>query len=268
MNPRQNPFSLYDFLGYFVPGALGLYAGTILLAIVGDRAGCLEVPAVPAEYYPPFILAAYALGHFLSFLSSMTVEQYAIRTYGYPSLYLLSTEPGERPTGSRARLLRLVLWPVSILDVIVGRGLRLRRRYIANLDPLLREVVSDSVSHLLFRLIPERDDAQGAVAGNDYFRLLYHWALENCDAHVPKMQNYVALYGFLRTMCFLLVVIAWAFVASAVAQQSVIFCLLGLTASVVAYVFFMAFNKFYRRFSLEVFMAVCASRPTIVTRDK
>ena len=74
MDLKQNPFSLYDFLGYFTPGALFLYGlmaayahAQPLITVLGNITATLSFKT--PEVYIPFILVAYATGS-LSFLSS------------------------------------------------------------------------------------------------------------------------------------------------------------------------------------------------------
>ena len=94
--------------------------------------------------------------------------------------------------------------------------------------------------------------------GDDSFRLLYHYAVEHTPNHCPKMQNYVAIYGFLRTTTFLLVATFWVltwhlFTINAGPLQKATIILFTVAVCNVSYA---AFLKFYRRFSLEAFMAI------------
>ena len=91
MDVKQNPFSIYDFLGYLIPGAVFLY-GTLFIfehiSPLNDGAfgfNAANLSFEKPETYVPFVLLAYVVGHFLSFLSSITVERYSIWAHGYPS---------------------------------------------------------------------------------------------------------------------------------------------------------------------------------------
>ena len=100
---KQNPFSLYDFLGYFIPGALVLYLIMIIEHLkkvnsfdITDIFECVSNPSVNQALL--FIILSYVAGHFLSYISSITIEQYANWKYDYPSKYLLGlSEVGEGP---------------------------------------------------------------------------------------------------------------------------------------------------------------------------
>lgn len=115
------------------------------------------------------------------------------------------------------------------------------------------------------------------VGNVDYFRAVYHFCLEKCPAHVSSLKNYVSMYGFLRTLTFLfttlfwlgvgkaaILALKWFFVQSAAEQlifydKLVIAMWLIGSAWLVTYVFFMAFVKFYRRYTLEALMALAAN---------
>ena len=81
----KNPFSLYDFLGYIIPGALALFiifsickvdeqSGTTLpfdyinqfMAFLRDKTK-IDLSKVVV----PFVIVSYVLGHLFSYLSSV-----------------------------------------------------------------------------------------------------------------------------------------------------------------------------------------------------
>lgn len=62
MDSKQNPFGLYDFLGYFTPGAIFLYG--VIISLAHLRGGDSYVDVITsylsfdkAEIYIPFVLA-------------------------------------------------------------------------------------------------------------------------------------------------------------------------------------------------------------------
>ena len=111
---EKNPFSIYDFLGYFFPGSLVLF---ILYAICKVDANVVDV--LPFSYVEsfmaflhdehavidvwkiglPFIVIAYILGHISSYISSITVEYMTNRAFGYQSKY----RSEERRVGKECR---------------------------------------------------------------------------------------------------------------------------------------------------------------------
>jgi len=277
MDLKPNPFSLYDFLGYFTPGALAIYGGILILAHMGgpisihDAIGKLSFD--DAKVYIPFVLLAYLLGHLLSFLSSILIEKYAIWSCGYPSRFLLEFNvTGYCEVKSiRERtvrcFVRFLLLPIELLDVTVGNLLYLRNLYRRPLDKKLISIITTKVESLIKDKgqIPNQEQYR-LENDQDFFKYAYHYAVEHAHNHLPKMQNYVALYGFLRTIS-LIFVIAWWFVAGHMVYRLYRFWLgddLKLTVitvalvvfAVLSYISYMGFMKFYRRFSLEALMAV------------
>lgn len=266
---KQNPFSLYDFLGYFIPGALCIslvYFITELKLVdhVNFRSMIDLIPEIKIETAVIFLILSYIFGHFLSYASSMSVEKYSIWKYGYPSKYLLSIKASKyfdhfksRPGLILGVLMTIILLPIAIPDLLFGNLLKLRIFYAKPVDKFLR----DSIVHKLLELF----DSLKLISGDniddfkwkrtDFFRIIQHYTYEHTQSHHAKYNNYVALYGFLRTITFILNMVFWYLLIH--------FCYLGfswnsifalLALMFLSYVFFMSFMKFYRRFSLEAYM--------------
>lgn len=90
----KNPFSLYDFLGYFVPGALCLYILLFLLDMSDvksfDEIANFHFGRVDLSI--AFVIFAYITGHAINYISSITIEKYSNWMFGYPSAFLLKNE--------------------------------------------------------------------------------------------------------------------------------------------------------------------------------
>ena len=87
---KQNPFSLYDFLGYLIPGSTLIYLFIIITSWEGNSITTLDsvFTYVSDNNFQDaffFIIVSYALGHLISFISSITIEKYGNWKYGYPS---------------------------------------------------------------------------------------------------------------------------------------------------------------------------------------
>ncbi|WP_405229008.1 hypothetical protein [Lentisalinibacter sediminis] len=273
MNLKQNPFSVYDFLGYFTPGALGLYtlfllephaAANLKLKAPDGRSLIFDDP----QLFVPFVLFAYGLGHVLSYLSSVIVEKYSIWSLGYPSKYLLGLrvygfwEVG-KDKGRGLRFLSrfvfgLILAPIALFDAVFLRLFSGKSMIGRPLDPLLTRIIMRNVGTLLREKSGVRNlDDYGTPVATDYFRFAYHFAVENCPRHLAKMQNYVALYGFLRTLTLIAALFWWLVVVHlALTGLSLELAATAAVLTALVLVFYLAFVKFYRRFNLEVYMAV------------
>lgn len=275
MDPKQNPFSFYDFLGYLIPGAIFLYGVLLVVGHLSPNITALDFVTTKlsfdkAEIYIPFVLVAYIVGHFLSFVSSITVERYSIWAHGYPSKYLLGIQrKGYLDIDKNINLRRVirigvfvVLAPISIFDLLLGAKAGMRDLYAKPLDNLLVEVLRRRIECLIDRHAQVANrESHGKAESLDFFRYAYHYAIENAPNHVQKMQNYVALYGFLRTLTLISLVLFWIVVWHvSVSNMSCLAVTLSISsASLLAYLLFMGFVRFYRRFSLEALMAMAVT---------
>ncbi len=271
---KQNPFSLYDFLGYLVPGAVFLL-GIVLLRRIGQGPETWTAFLTPintlgrVELFIPLIILAYITGHVLSYMSSITVEKYSIWTLGYPSQYLLGRKaapfwsPPEtvRPRRAVRFLVGTLLAPLSLLEMLT-HWLGFRPLYAKPLDKFLITCIMTHVnmfgrSRYGHIQVPETSPD----GDHDYFRVVYHYAVENAQAHVPKMQNYVALYGFARTITLEAVVFVWLALVFLVTGRyaSSMFVVTAGGLALGSLFFYFDFNKFYRKFTLEAFMALLVS---------
>lgn len=270
MDIKQNPFSFYDFLGYFTPGAILLYLAAYFSKTIWPQAPTFHELAAQAglekaEAYIPFVLFAYAIGHVLSFTSSVTIERYSLWAMGYPSKYLLGVKHKGYFHAERHPYLRrfirvtvfLLILPISAMDLLLGRALGMRDLYAKPLDDLLIALIRQKVWKLLTTRGGIDPATHGTAGDHDFFRYAYHYSVENSPNHLPKMQNYVALFGFLRNISLITVLAFWPTavgVYNGVVSWQV---LLALVA--VSYLAFMAFVKFYRRFCLEALMATAVT---------
>ena len=264
MELKQNPFSLYDFLGYFTPGAIFIY-GT--MALYAHSKG-INIEGIISfekrQLYVPFVLIAYTSGQLLSFISSIFIEKYSIWVAGYPSKYLLGFR--QKSYFSANKFIRLtvgmILAPVSITEYVLKITLKYRDTYTQPLDALLVIIIKAKIRALL--------EAKSGLTGmpsniraenTDFFRFAYHYAVETAPNHYPKMQNYVAIYGFLRTMTLISVLFFWGLVShlfiNGLSCLQAFFVLSG--ASILSFTFYMAFVKFWRRFTLEALMAIATT---------
>jgi hypothetical protein len=196
----------------------------------------------------------------------MTIEKFSIWRYGYPSKYLL----GIRHDGfwGKQKLFRqkvwriiivLLLFPVFIFDLIIGEVFRGRAIFKRQVDPLLKDIIIKHKLILLKKMGVKNIAKYGDINELDFFRVIQHYTYEESKTHQPKMQNYVALYGFLRTTSFLLVIIFWTYIFHCFNNVHIkyAFSLLIIPLiSIVGYIFYLGFIKFYRRYTLEGYMAL------------
>ena len=258
---EKNPFSLFDFLGYFFPGAFALL---IIWSsyIVWTKEDILPISYLydSIGYYSngksldlvkiavPFILCAYILGHLISYLSAITIEFFTNKAFGYPSLYLLSNqkknvhhnfwyadfeyEPktmwhfkiwiwkytfsGKFVAANFFRNLilnfdlrliyRIFLWIIMFPVSIVVMGINFISTPIVNFvtRPQERYIVN-CIEEKLFALADELGVKRPPINLQcDFHRIVMHYVYVNCKECQSKVDNYVALYGFLRAITLIL----------------------------------------------------------------
>jgi hypothetical protein len=277
MNITQNPFSVYDFLGYLVPGVFFI-TGIYFVDSIPFHLHDVKFAAIFSYQDGVIIIViCYLIGHILSFISSKTIEKYSVWTLGFPSTYLFGKKkPGfwksialkyekDHVLGSLMRisarilikfLISMVIFPITLWDIVVRHVFRLHDQYARPFDKELLAIAERRVNVLIKEKYGEEITEKENNDKRDYFRILYHYAISNSSSHIPKMQNYIALYGFIRTTTFVFVCMFWALLFRMI--------LLGnykgfinylVVFSIVTFILYLDFNKFYRKFSIEVIMA-------------
>lgn len=272
---KQNPFSVYDFLGYLVPGAVLIYSYLIIDYIkehnglkINDFIKDFKDLQIEGIFF--FIIVAYTLGHLISFVSAITVEKYSNWKYNYPSKYLMNmghegfwkSSKNWKDVAWRIIIIVLLL-PCVICDFILGQLLGFKMFYVKPVDDLLQDLILYKTNNLLDKLglnkigKPELYN-DGETNRFDFHRIITHYAYENSKNHQSKMSNYVALYGFLRTLCLIFNFLTIYFVSRTILFSKFDISNLIITATLlfICYISFMAFMKFYRRYTLEGLMVI------------
>ncbi|MFZ4929125.1 hypothetical protein [Chryseobacterium sp. Mn2064] len=280
----KGPFSLYDFMGYFIPGALALYL--ILIGSGGDltdfskdfllkdKTTFIDIPLYIIVFY---IILSYCMGHFLSFFSTLTVERYTRIIYGDPSKNLLSDVERKRyeilfPSSItnnikekiRSNFGLFFILPLIMFDTILYY-LKYKHRYMNQIPSPYRTLVMTKINDA-FGQIGFQGDVFANTA-NNYHQLLIHYNYEYTQTHASKLMNYVALYGFLRVITLISSVYLTYLVFYFCLNYSVDYSWNGVLQAIfilaklflyglVTFIFFLGYLKFYRRYTLENLMLI------------
>lgn len=289
----KNPFSIFDFLGYVFPGAFALmtifyfvkmdplnFVNPMQLNdVITEVKGWLKV-SEPIMSCSVFLILSYVVGHLVAYVSSITVERFVIWWYGFPSEFLITDEGRywhflhDGITMARGKnhhylraifrtyflriVISLLLFPILVPTVflkIFGGDIFLVKR----LDAYLRDIILHKRKALFDKLSLSAPVHYERV---DYHRVIYHYVYEHSGSHRQKMDNYVALYDFLRSMTLIFVgifmyVLGYGILIDNKLGVYYYWSLAGLL--IVTYLFYMSFFKFYRRFSLEAFMCLVSA---------
>lgn len=284
---KQNPFSLYDFLGYFIPGALITYL--IILINTVTNIGNINIQNFESgeefqfDKFLFFTIVSYSVGHLLNFLSSITIERYANWKYNYPSKYLLNFIPehkfwvGSKIVKIWKVILSIFLFPIIFFDFFLGHVFGFKNFYTKRLDDFLVSIIKEKGLILINQLTPS---PHKGIKNKDFHRIFAHYTYENSKNHQSKLSNYVALYGFLRSVTLICNISFWYLVIYIIKIfntehllsenweeiRNFVYFLFAL--SIVTYIYFMAFMKFYRRYSLEALMLIAIDKNLVVENEE
>ena len=289
----KNPFSIYDFMGYLFPGVVVFVLYMAFSQIGFDVTKLKEISltsitCLSGDFYleKSFILIVfcYILGHIVAYLSSITVEFATNKIFGYPSKYLLCEKRlnwgsllfnyfATDGTSSRAFwvgvkktmkfFLKLVVFflllPVLFSIFTIGYIFDINGFISRSLDPYLRETIIGKEYLLAKRLKIKHPDVNEEC---DYHRIILHYVYFNIENSQRKTDNYIALYGFLRSVC-LLSCLTFLFILALSLRTINLsapfdFFIIGVLGFLyfVSYLTFLGFVKFYRRYTLENMMAL------------
>lgn len=279
----KNPFSLYDSLGYVFPGAFSILIGLFILFLHQNQLYLdidntqLFLTTLISDFSWDgsliYILSSYIVGHLVAYSSSLTIEPYSVWRYGYPSKFMVRDNVEKNYFSVQANekkcakffiiiwkiLVGLMVFPVTFCDLLFGKCLSLQKYYVKKLDKPMVENIEKRVKQLYekmgFQPIVNIKDND-----TDFFRIVYHYEYEKKTAHCKKMDNYVALYGFMRALSFIAVLcffvsayITWTHWNYIEKFDSVLWCCFMMLLS---FFLFMSFMKFYRRYTLEGLMCL------------
>lgn len=311
----KNPFSIYDFMGYLFPGIIAFFF--IQLIWDGSENSIYNIlniesfneitkkidESINIETSVICVVLAYILGHIIAYLSSVTVEYFANKTFGYPSEYLMlstkqswlililryffniSKEEFKNDETKKQMFLRLIkkdflwryvigrllwrmiicmiLFPISFMTFSFGFIFGINRFVTRPLDDYLIDGIKNKYSNLISKIgISHSEDELKC----DFHRLIMHYVYYNLPVCQNKTDNYISLYGFLRSICFILNGM-FLFITVKVLPSLNIYAPFDekkvLTWSILfmlSYISFLAFVKFYRRFTLENYMIMLTEK--------
>lgn len=282
--PKQNPFSLYDFIGYFIPGAIFVFL--ILVFDTEDLDNCeicmfIEKIAVACGNSPLqgitsilfFFTVSYVMGQIISILSNIIIEESKFCNFhNYLYYILLKAKNLEQIPEGKCNFFSFLLIYVPVYEKIFETLGARRLQHRDALDKIRRHSIRSCVKKIfksvfylpspikennIFDFDPKNPDA-------NYFELLYHFVIEKDAGHLYKIQNYVALYGFMRNMSMVFCLLSWITVvfiflnwAGFVGNFShpVLIYLSLFLYSFFGFITMIGLHKYKKRFTMEVLLA-------------
>lgn len=288
MEPKSPQFSAYDFLGYLLPG-LVLIALMDCSWLYHSKKATLSWEYMVARYSElswnnaiPLALFGYFLGHAVSFMSAMVVEEHALLMHGSPASFIVRKDKpryfkcgkwgkGHRLANTVIVLMRalvmLFMLPLTWIELLFTRVVPISRRFTFPITRLLKRCLAAAEDRLLVQMGVKTQEGKPPGRSKDelhwglgFERLALHYALEKAPAHLFTLRNYVVLYGFLRAMTFILLVVVWMIAGHLFAKQSYVSALQVLiSGGIIIAPSYGGFLKFWTRYHKEALMAFLAS---------
>lgn len=264
-------FSFYDFLGYLFPGAFLTIVTISIFSLENIIYNCNDlrkifyvIKEIDIEKILVLVVIMYVLGHLLSFISAITVERYSIWTLNYPSKYLLRYKKrayfqvkGNKMFRIPARVINfLFLFLLTSWDLVLSHSpLKMSKLVV---KPLEKETQC-ALRRCICKNLKEKYKISNFCHKEDFnfLEILYHEVVENSEKHFLKAQNYVALYGFARTITLILnistYVLSWKIITLKMYNKIGYISIILLSFS--SFLMYCAYNKFSRKYTLEILMA-------------
>ena len=300
---NKNPFSLYDFLGYLFPGLIAVIFSIYLPRLTENdfefkllfensiiSGNTIEI----LQKLGLIVIVSYLIGHIVSYLSSITVEYLSNRTFGYPSKYLVKDESTDNEEKTFLIflffkdfsfgqclwriLVILILFPISIVFLLLRKSNSFIKFITRPLESFTKKSINDKLQHL-YKIIGIEQDKRNN--NYDYHRIIMHYVYNNIPSCQRKSDNYIAIYGFLRTFT-LIACLTYDYIffveilcKRAIPDELFIFmnkeipnntysfftvCFYLLLLQLCCVILYMAFIKYYRRFTLENLMTMLTEK--------
>ena len=292
MRVERLPFTVYDIVGYLFPGlilvvgvgSLGEYLN--VLAVVGLIDAFGTKTTVLAGLF--LLVFAYALGHVVSLVGSLTIEKLITTCVGYPSQYLLPNPKTEYDFsgGNLGAHIKKAVSDICKKNSAIN-SVKLTRVLFLPLYLLIRILNSFGLMVHLVKRIEERPRvifdnrflstfgaARNALDGKEWFSLVESSIWHHSPGGASRMYNYLTIYGFCRNLSlvaygfFVLAFVSFlafpmgyldrsttsSFAISVTIvdeDQFRILLMIWLMALIFSAVLMFGFLKFYRRYSYE-----------------
>lgn len=280
---QSMPFTFYDVVGYLGPGIVAVWALVELISqylgvpantvsiFVKDRVNLVGVDTIDiATAVVIGLVLSYTAGILIGLFSSISVEKLAIVYFGYPSDFIreelkfdgpfLQRSPIKnvcqegRTTG--ALFVQLLCFPLTLfIWFATAFGW-----FAVIFKTLPVKIISIMERRFMFLSGYKINFDRKA----DWFRFVCFYVINNNTVAFLRMYNYLTLYGFLRNMTFLLMVVTWvyfvAFLTSLGASNNYVYATALLTSWLACSGLFCGFLKFYRRYTEEAVLAFALMR--------
>lgn len=148
---------------------------------------------------------------------------------------------------------------ICLFSIVIGQWFNVRKFYIKETDEYTKKEILKRIQQLAKKLGIE-DISEDMINEKqlNYHRFITFYEYEKSEKHGVKMDNYVALYDFMRSVTMVLVIYTWYVTIKLFPFLGIDVVLYVIGAAFSTYFFFMAYMKFYRRYTEESFYTLVA----------
>ena len=278
----RGPFSFYDFLGYLFPGVISAFFIYLYIIIINSDYS-LDYPKIIDSLSKTLVIFSdrfliniivlliflYVLGHVVSFLSSCIIEYFSNCLFKYPSFFLLNRVKTSFMyyicnyfcmTDAVIFIWRVViailLFPISIVLLLIGHFIRINEYMTRPFDEFTIHNIIIKQKELLNKLNFQEDKLFSEHT--DIHSIIMYHVYYNIEDRRRKADNYIALYGFLRSLtlifcCNTLFLIMIILIKIDINNSDILITSLMFVLSNIS---FMSFMKIYRRFTKEDYLCL------------
>jgi hypothetical protein len=276
-NYRSLPFAMYDLAVYLPGGAVFL---VILRALFEAATGqSLHLESMPNGddtisliiRATVWLSASYLAGHLGAFLSTYVVEKFVHNSLGYPSDIWIKYEIRNAENWS-GNILRQVFTENIARTKLNFVSIAIILAQIPAFIPILFFYIVKPFGFyspkLPFQVLPavrsqfeKLDFDINVKQGSRWEKVVEHFVANHCSLAYSRMYNYLVIYGALRILSLLLLILCWSFLVrdiyfkynGGIVSWSNTFVYTALSCSYILAM--MAFAKFNRRYFEETILA-------------
>lgn len=275
------PFTTYDIIGYLTPGIFSIWLTSYLFPNINSTERITsffhEADAIPEQVIVSLSCLAifYTIGHIISLVSSLLIERFLLFYFGYPSKFFVLENKINNATVRNivkhniqknwrtpnfffTTIMLFPIFPYLIICYIIGA----HGYYVKRLDRSAADILISRFKKIT------RKNIQRNIEENDanWFRVVEYTVYRENPLSTSKMYNYVVMYGFLRSICLILITVTWYCLIKAIFMIVTVYpadwnlaslyeCLIF---SLITFFVFVGFAKFFRRYSEEAIWAFIA----------
>ena len=224
MRIERLPFTVYDVLGYFLPGVAS-FCILITLLFSSEARFLMNHEIIRSSFLFSligvfaFLIFSYLIGHCVALIASFTVEKICICFLGYPGKYMIEEyaynrfqQQGDsiynncRIFLGRNRIFGFLVvvfcFPIALFLFLLAK-MHMISELVFGLEETSRESLDRCFTKRMGKSIYK-------CRGREWFEIVNYFVYDNSNVSAHRMYNYLVLYGLMRNFCCVLLLCFYA----------------------------------------------------------